>query len=193
MLGFVFGDGSIKEDHLSLEVSSKDESILLRFRDLLGVSPPKIHNRTRKRKGTTTKTSYINLCGRDFVEPLINMGLLGNKSKTIRYPNIHHHSGFIRGLSDSDGSISIDKMNRVHWSLISSNQMCNDVKNILLSFDIKSRVVSTKYDGLSRLVITRKSEAIKLRQFLYSDKNVICLERKRLIFENVHYKKGGEG
>jgi intein-encoded DNA endonuclease-like protein len=193
MLGFVFGDGSVKEDKLSIEVSLKDECVLRSFQYLLGSKPPQIQQRTRKRNGTVTKSSTINVCGRQFVDHLKAFGLLGSKSTTIQYPSIKFDSGFIRGLSDSDGCIRIDKQNRVLWSLISSRHMCLSVCEKLKSFKIHSRILFTKYDGLDRLVITRKSDAIKLREFLYPNNNVVCLDRKQSIFSEIRYKKGGEG
>ena len=99
---------------------------------------------------------------------------MNDKSKTIKYPITNFDSSFIRGLSDSSSFIcqAVEKLN---------------------SFGIKSRILPTKYDGLGRLVITRKSDAIKLREFLYPKNDVIHLERKRSIFSDVRYKKGGEG
>ena len=39
-----------------------------------------------------------------------------------------------------------------------------------------------------RKVLEKKSDVIKLRDFLYSDSDMY-LERKKEIFDNVHYKK----
>ena len=71
--------------------------------------------------------------------------------------------------------------------------MCFSVHEKLKGFEINSRIISTKYDGLDILVITRKSDAIKLREFLYPNNNVLCLDRKRSVFSEIRYKKGGEG
>ena len=51
-----------------------------------------------------------------------------------------------------------------------------DLKNI------KSRIINSNYSGLNRLVITKKSEAIKLRDFLYQDDCDLFLGRKKDIF-----------
>jgi hypothetical protein len=188
MLGFIYGDGSLKDDHLSIELASKDEYILESFRNLLGKeNAPPIHHRIRDRKGTTTYSSYIIFCGHTFVSHLFKLGLVKDKSSVISYPNISYHSDFIRGLSDSDGCIRIDEQNRGIWSLISSTSMCNSVSNILKDNDIFSRVIGTKFNGLSRVNITKKSEIVKLRNFLYYD-NCICLNRKRDKFFSVKYK-----
>jgi hypothetical protein len=202
MLGFIYGDGSVNDNSLSIEISTKDEYILDVFRSMLGDNPPPIYRRVRKRKGTITKSSSLVLCGHDLVKNLADVGLMKNKSAKIKYPNIKHHRDFIRGLSDSDGCIRIDKNNRALWSLISSHSICNSVCNILSNIGVLSCVKRTRYKGLSRVLITRKSEIIKLRDYLY-DGDCPCLERKRVIFFDVHYRihskyafanaKGGEG
>jgi len=192
MLGFVYGDGAVKKDQLAIEIATKDEEVLEMFRGFVGSNSPPIKRRVRERKGTTTCSSTLHLCGHKFVEPLIKLGLLGSKSKTIRFPDVYYKFDFLRGLSDSDGCVRVDKKNRGYWSIISSIEMCKDIENVLLTHDIESRVINTQYDGLGRVVITKKSEIIKLRSYLYG-KDCVCLERKMDTFFNVFYKKGGEG
>jgi hypothetical protein len=51
--------------------------------------------------------------------------------------------------------------------LLGSNFVCQALFEKLNSFGIKSSILPTKYDGLGRLVITRKSDAIRLREFFY--------------------------
>ncbi len=53
---------------------------------------------------------------------------------------------------------------------------------------IRARLIGTKYKNLSRPIITKKSEAIKLRDYSYGDSSLF-LERKKGVFDNIAYKQ----
>lgn len=195
-LGFVWGDGNItaKAPQLRIELSQDDECILHNFRQVVE-SNHEIKYRKRIRKNTVTESVTFYIPREKMVKDLVSLGLSYSKNKDLVFPNIPEllYPYFILGLSDSDGCIRIDSLNRVHWSIISTTSICQSIKDILAKSGIQSRVTNTKYENLSRVVITRKSEAIKLRSYMYSDSCIQSLDRKRNAFLSVKYKKGGVG
>ena len=195
VLGFIWGDGSIvrrkSNTQLRIEISTRDKCILENIRLMMKSTHP-IVDRERVRKGSAVFSSILAIGRKKIVNDLVKLGFEENKNEHLCFPQIDkkYNSSFILGLSDSDGSVGVDKENRAIWTLISTDDICNHVKSILLDNEIVSRIVPTKYNNLSRVTITRKSEIIKLRQFLYESISC-CLGRKKDLFFQVHYKKGG--
>jgi hypothetical protein len=199
LLGFIWGDGSIISvrcnTQLRIQLAQKDQDVLEHFKTALQANY-KIKNRNPIRNGAHTPCSILCITRTKIVNDLQNLGLSANKNNTLVYPIIPEHLNrfFILGLSDSDGCIRIDELNRSIWSLISTTAICNSVQKILSNNDITTRIESTHYNNLSRVVSTRKSDVIKLRDFLYSDESLTCMNRKKEKFFAVQYKrKGGVG
>jgi len=193
ILGFLWGDGNLqnkKGNHqIRIEIASKDRAILEDMRKAMSSNHP-ITDRIRDRLGTETKSSTLAIGRRDMVEDLMRLGMPEIKNSSLEIPKIKKvlTSHFIRGFSDSDGSIRIDKENRASWSIITTTSLCCSVQDILKQNNVVSRVIPTIYKHLSRVIITKKSEIIKLRSYLYTG-NHLCLNRKKMLFFNVYYKR----
>lgn len=193
VLGFIWGDGNIQKrknnTQLRIELAIKDQYILNNIKQIMKSTHP-IYNRKRKVKNKEHISAILSISRKKIVDDLIGLGLSENKNKNPSLPKINtiFWPAFILGLSDSDGFIGIDTENRARWSIITTTSLCSAIKNNLENKNIFSRIIQTKYTNLSIVVITKKSEIMKLRDLLYG-KDIPCLIRKKQLFSRVRYKK----
>jgi len=194
ILGFLYGDGCIiqhksKKYSMSLEIKSEDAYILDEMKKHMESTHP-LYYRKRNKKWSETATLVIT--NQKMCNDLIKHGMHVRKSFDLEFPHKMNqllYSHFIRGLSDSDAYIGIDKKNRATWNFIGTSEICHSIKTILLEQNISTRlkVVNRYSRPLMRVVCTRKSDIIKLYKFLYNE-STIHLTRKYDIFSNVKYK-----
>lgn len=100
LLGFIAADGCIneRENHYSIEISSKDKSILNKIRKMLDYTKKVEKERENFRLRVDNKVIY---------HDLIEKGIRPRKSKDIKFLKVpgKHLNHFIRGFFDGDGSI----------------------------------------------------------------------------------------
>jgi len=105
MLGFIFADGSIYQNRIRIELSSKDKHILEIFsNEIYKLNLVKDFNKNNK--------SYclLDIHSEQIKEDLKKYSCISNKSKILTFPNINQnlHNHFIRGLIDGDGFVSVN-------------------------------------------------------------------------------------
>ncbi len=195
VLGFIMGDGNIKDRITCIEINRKDEEILYKIRDVLKSNAP-IKQRQGLRKETITYSSYINFCNTKMRNDLVNLGLSHNKTFDLKYPNIleEFDNSFILGLFDADGSIraasnKINKWGAAYWEIMATPDMNLVINEKLHSWGINSKYTENNYFKcpLSNVTLSKKSEIIKLREILYRN-SPIYLKRKYEAFLNVKYQ-----
>jgi len=109
-LGFIAADGCLRntkgQRKFYIELARKDRGHIEKFRKEIEYKGP-IYD--IERKGRKTYSSKIEVCCCGMVQDLVKHGILQNKTKTLKRPNIdkkyYHH--WIRGMFDGDGSISL--------------------------------------------------------------------------------------
>ncbi|MDP2685285.1 MAG: LAGLIDADG family homing endonuclease [bacterium] len=194
VLGFIWGDGHIENrtnnHQLNIEISSRDEDILVKMKDLMS-SNHLIYRRERIRNGSRTYSSSLVIPRKKIVLDLIKLGMSHNKTWDLSYPIINDNlfPHFLRGLSDSDGCISIDKENRSCWSLISTMNISNSILENLSHYEIVARQKKIFYNKnpLAITIITDKHNIFKLRSLMY-DGSLLYLNRKFETFMSVAFK-----
>lgn len=130
LLGWVAGDGCIKKDGLQLEIHKDDIEILHLFKIALSSNAP-----IRKHSVHNTVKLIINsvYIVKDLLHHL-NLNKAGKKFDKITLPNIPDELQwhFIRGLVDSDGSVS--NPYKCTYPRISYCSMSSKIKEQILDF-----------------------------------------------------------
>lgn len=178
-IGWITSDGYIDEKYGGITLEICDKEILDRFKEILGYSGQiKVSNKRQKHH----KQAYrLNLKSRKLTQDFVNIGIKQKKSKTIGMPKIDqkYYYHFLRGLIEGDGSIILDKRQRLFVFFNSaSKKLIDSISNLT---DIKpTSIITLKnegYDNAYRLVWTDK-KALELCEFLYKDSENLRLERK---------------
>ena len=111
-LGFIYADGSIYGNCLSIHLKDTEENVNLlnRFQEDLG-SCYKIEHGIQDSWGTLTKYCKLSVNSSKIVKDLKDKGCIRKKSLVLIYPTEHQvplemQRHFIRGYFDGDGSIT---------------------------------------------------------------------------------------
>lgn len=183
-LGFLFADGNIYNNQLSIEIHEKDKELLEQFKKDL-----KLNSKISIRKRKNTTVCCIRVISKHICESLSKYGIVPNKTfNTKHLPEIPEKflRHFIRGLIDGDGWITIDKNGKYHIGFTTNYQsVCEDFKkycNILTDNLCKSRITFKDKDKYPCFQIQSKKATKLLANVLYKDNN-ICLSRKYRLIE----------
>lgn len=183
LCGFIASDGTIRKNRneIKISLSSKDQEILFKIKDLLSVEKD-VHNYTTQ---SNFDISEISFSSKKIKDALYNFGITSNKTYEIMsMKNIpdEYKINFIHGYFDGDGSISINKNNSVSIKIISyTDNILKEISDFLLkNFDIKSNIYQDKRrDSLYSLELSTLP-SLKLCKVFYEDKrsSSIYLQRK---------------
>lgn len=190
-LGFLVGDGCVTKKHeIRIVLNSKDEQHLKRFLKDLGSNAT-----TRKSYSKTRNASLAQVCSYKISKDLIAYGVVPNKTMNTILPIIPDHlkRHFIRGLFDSDGSLSIPsdfgKGRSPQFSITGTERLLLSVQEYMMNeLNLKKTILKNRknskilrYDG--------RKQCVKILKWLYDDADVY-LQRKydRYIFIRDFYK-----
>ncbi len=191
-LGFLYADGCVLKECVTLNLGALDESHVELFRKHI------------KREGSikryylkdgTHKSSIISVSGKIFRGNLINKGCTMRKTFTLKFPSdqivpnklISH---FIRGYFDGDGSVwqnhSVSRhgspLISAESSITSSDSFILSLQAKLLEFGIISNIKKRKSSGISILSVKRCKSLIDFRDFLYKNAKVFLKRKKDKFF-----------
>jgi len=110
-LGWILADGCICNKRLSIGLSSKDEEVLYKIKEVIKYDGP-ISRSTIVRNGKEFYGSRLAIHNEDLVNKLIKYNATSNKSLTLEYPELiewKHMRHFIRGFFEGDGSVKYNK------------------------------------------------------------------------------------
>lgn len=186
-LGFVFADGNIFKNQLTLEIHVKDIDLLEKLKECLK-SDAKIT--TRKRKNT--EVCCLRIVSDKLTNDLKKNGVVPNKTyiaeKLPNIPsNLAHH--FLRGLIDGDGWIIKKKDGYYALGFVNySHNICMEFKelcNSFLSNPNKAKVIKKDIKGHCFACQFQSQEQIReLVTALYNDSS-IYLNRKYAVAESI--------
>lgn len=171
LLGYILGDGclQVKEGKvISINVSSSDYEHLSRIRDLWDES--------LVIKGPNKGNYIFNCSDKRQVEKLLSLGFAPAKSYRGMVLNFEINWSILRGLFDSDGSISFHnngKSIRIMWAGNESYMI--KVREFLLKEGIK--VYETKRKSIVIYNVYKYQDILKVRDLMYKNA-VIKLQRK---------------
>ncbi|MBU0759870.1 MAG: hypothetical protein KKA34_05880 [Candidatus Omnitrophica bacterium] len=103
LVGLITSDGCLSKDGRHIDITSKNYEFLSRLKERL-----KIKNKVGIKNRDTKKEAYhIQIANRNFYDFLLSIGLIPNKSLTLKNLNIPEafFRDFLRGLIDGDGSM----------------------------------------------------------------------------------------
>jgi hypothetical protein len=162
LLGLIYGDGCLSNDRYRITITSGDYDVIDNinhlFGDNLNISSP-----------TSTYQIATLHSGRLWKELNGNFGLMPNKSRQLRYPELPDEMKphFVRGLLDSDGCWYLDTRNpqkKLKFSYVS----------LSLSF-----ITSLRLDLINRVGVSAQRHVRKGNGYIldYSNKDAIAIGR----------------
>ena len=177
-LGFIFADGNVYKNQLSLEIQEKDIDLLEQFkRDL------NLNSQISIRHRENTSLCCIRMISPHLCEALAKYGIVPNKTKVTKHlPKIDSQwlPHFLRGLIDGDGWITQDKQGYFHIGFVSNYQStCEDFKKYcnIITDNLCNAKITYKDKNTPCFQVQNKEAVKRLATALYKD-NTICLSRK---------------
>jgi hypothetical protein len=175
VLGFIYADGSVYGNYLSIRLSAKDIEILNFIKSELGYEG-------NIRKYVVNNNNYVELTisSKKIVEDLIKIGIIENKtynSKELPIFNENLKNATLRGFFDGDGSIySNNSRGYVEYTICFSGNISvlNQIKKILEKYEISSCKIRYRYNN---------ENIEKIYNLLYNNAQ-FYLKRKKERFDN---------
>ena len=140
-LGFLAADGYIlsqrhrkkkESQSFGFSISMKDKEMFDYFKeDLEATNPVNVYNASNNSFASQTPYGRILLTSQHCVDMLKKNGIVENKTLILQMPILSSTlvPHFIRGYSDGDGSITIDKNGRVQWAFCGTRELLNQIQD----------------------------------------------------------------
>lgn len=183
-IGLIVSDGNLSKDCRHMSFTSKDLSLVLTFKQCLNLS-----NRIgRKARGANLKNKkyYVIQWGdRNFYIFLNSIGVYATKSKTIgcvSIPDIYFKD-FFRGCIDGDGTLSSFKHKESSLLQLKLRLVSASKEFLIYIQKTISRLVGIRGGWITQgknvyELCWGKSDAVKIFDFMYDDKQSFYLKRK---------------
>lgn len=179
ILGFIAADGYIGDNSLQIHINSKDIELLNFINKELET------NIVLKSKDNKVK---LNICKKEIIKDLRNLGFTKNKTFDLTFPNISSKfiNSFILGYFDGDGCIHIRKNGKGQSITICCTKSFGEVLQIELN---KYNIVSllNKKESIYNLNIFKKDSVLNFYNEIYKDSD-FYLERKQIKFKQIKQK-----
>jgi len=189
LIGFLQGDGSHyattrNRGRVSIEIAKRDIDILNKIEDLLSDKVNVL--RSNRIRDTNFKQNYesTSLCIYNwaFRKEITEWVPIGKKSAIMQPPHWAVAKHYIRGLSDTEGSIGFRSTHEPFWSICIVSDSVKDyiissIKNVL---GVTKNINRNKRDNVYNIMLNNE-EAVNYASWLYDDA-IIYINRK---FEKV--------
>jgi len=187
-IGLLATDGNLSKDGRHINMTSKDEEMVLVFKKCLGIK----NKIGRKSRGGSKEKKYfqVQFGDKNFYNFLVSIGLTQAKSKilaSLKIPN-RYFADFLRGCIDGDGSIHITKhpesqYPQLQTRLSSASPLFLDwVKGeISRHINPEGGWIEKKKNKNIEVLVYAKSDSIKLLNFIYYSRRIPYLRRKYII------------
>ena len=187
-LGFIYADGSVKNNTLIVQI--KDYNHLESFRNAIafdgpikvvhgsGYNPDAIHYR-------------LNVCRKEFVQPILD---LGRYNSSMVFPDIPDEliKSFIVGYFDGDGSVWIAKNSsiikgarytyeKIGFSIIGDFSISLLISNYLISIGITNRIKNSKSEGMFYVEFSGKKSSRLFENHFYIDDIPVLVRKKEIV------------
>lgn len=189
-LGFIYADGGVSIDsknnscELAIKLQASDAEHLRKFNKALnGNVEVKFDTRECNLNGKTYNCCMIRFYSEKLVHNLEKYGVVQNKTKKIRFPNIDKifYNDFIRGYFDGDGCICEDKKKNGKSSIradfaCGTTDFLEDLRKILYDNGIYSFIYKWE-NKAPRLMIGGMKNVHHFLLYIYKNKTEY-LDRK---------------
>lgn len=203
VLGFICADGHVERDRLCIGVATKDRDILEKIRIALQSNHPiKEMQKTNPYKKSPRRIltlAHLMIGSVTLVKPLIDMGLVGNKTYTLnrdilKYVPKYLMRDFLRGYFDGDGSVFFGRKYNSGYKY--NINVCGNRDFLLNSFQVYFPSPNKLYKDLysKQCYVWKISKRDRVRDFMYYlyNNSSISLLRKYTEFRKImwSYKTG---
>ena len=192
VLGFICADGNIvvtKRRNYYIALYTSDELLLLTMRNAMGSD-----HKVARRSARSGAVYRIQIGSKEWFRDLAEIGLMPNKARRMKLPNIPDKftGDFVRGYFDGDGNVwtGIIHKNRKTQHLTLQVAFTSASKSFLKSLHslLKKHGVSggsiyaPRNDHFTRLSFSHY-DALKLYKIMYNVPHKLYLKRKKHIFD----------
>lgn len=192
LYGILITDGSLglhtrNRGRISLELNHKDKEFILKMVKLIPKS--KFYERERD---TNFKKHYqaviFSNFQKDFRMLFIDAGFpTENKTENANFPNCQYSErDYWRGVIDGDGSVGFISTGEPFISLTTKSEIIKNefLKLLYEKFAITKRIKRNTRDNIYNITV-KNEDAVMLSNYLYSDDDILSLERKALLAKEV--------
>ena len=185
ILGLIASDGNLttKPYNVKIDLKRDDEEILYKILDAMNYNFELRHyvqNSRIQNKEYITEISRMNITNKNIVSKIMEYGIVPNKTEYLDFDFscmenkfIRH---FIRGYFDGDGSISINKSNRVTISMTANKNTINKFINIfegnITNYKPHIYKRNKENDNCLTIMFTKNSEKIQFLDLIYKDSHI---------------------
>ena len=193
LLGFLFADGCVYKNQVSLEIHYKDIEILHLLQNELQST-----NKISYRKRNNTEMSCCRICSAQIVNDLARYGIVPNKTYVTKHLPIipeEYKKDFLRGLLDGDGWITKDRLGYYHIGFVNNcENICKEFQemcNSLISHKTIAKITN-KGNRSGFVAQFQSKESVKqLATVLYKDSDCY-LTRKYALATSIFESKDDE-
>ncbi len=188
VIGLIATDGNISPDLRHISFTSKDEEMVLMYKEILKLS----NVIGRKGRGGSKEKNYyvIQFGSMQFCDFLMSIGITNAKSKTIKsvkVPNAYFWD-FLRGCLDGDGNISQflhpeskHVQLRIRFTSASRAFLEWKLESIRKFARITGGWITREpYKSVYTLNFGKSDSTVLIKKMYYSE-NMPCLKRKRVL------------
>lgn len=186
-LGWLFSDGSVRNNLISLRLEENDLELIKQFAIFVNYPEYRISKHSKIMDGKVYYGYGISIRSDKMSNDLINLGCVENKSLVVKYPAIDHsmNKHFILGYFCGDGSLFISKDNEWSFSLAGTKEMLLSIKDILekelpdIYLKLSDKPITKSKNNTHSLIASSEYSIISIMNWLMSDIDTsIILKRK---------------
>lgn len=186
IVGFIMADGYVSEstNQISITLKHTDEYILKQM--LIAMNSNVAIQHVTNSLGQVY--SRINICSKQMVSDLVNMGLVQNKSLILKSPpnipdHLYHH--LVRGYFDGDGSIWFDNTTKnYHINFVGTEDVLTAFRekmnwnNLTIRNACKNQQITKRMDYSGNISVSNKLEKLYKNATIYltrkHEKYLLC-------------------
>lgn len=190
-LGFLYADGYIlsarnrpdrpnESQSFGFSIAESDSELFIKFKeDLQATNPVHYYKNNNIEFKNAQQCGRILLTSQHAVDSLKKYGIVENKTFFLKAPPINEKliPAFIRGYSDGDGSIIIDKNNKYQWQILGTKALLTFIQEFFnTSINLSQRFPERNNNNFT-LHYGGNQQVPKLLDIIYKDAT-IYLQRK---------------
>lgn len=184
-LGWIYSDGCISGNTITIALQEDDKEILEKLRDLIGSNRPLVFQNGRiKNDGSGYRKNQYSLVisSKYLVNRLLELGCTSKKAHTIQFPQYIPKElikFWILAYFDGDGSVNKSyKNSQCSFSICGNKFIVPEIQKILVNeLNLCETKLYYKKESNCALTYSGKNQIIKIMEWLYQDAT-IYLQRK---------------